>query len=154
VLKQMAQTYAGRGGSVLGVEEVPKKDTDKYGIVETESGDGTVSRIKGIVEKPKPEVAQSTLAVVGRYILTPAVFQELERVGQGAGGEIQLTDGIARLLQREPVFAHRFTGRRYDCGNKLGYLQATVELSLRHPALGRDFRNYLRRIAGTLDDKT
>jgi UTP--glucose-1-phosphate uridylyltransferase len=153
-LKQMAQTYASRGGSVLGVEEVPRKDTDKYGIVETEAGDGTVSRIKGIVEKPKPDVAQSTLAVVGRYILTPGVFQELERVGQGAGGEIQLTDGIARLLQREPVFAHRFTGRRYDCGNKLGYLQATVELSLRHPVLGKDFRSYLKRIAGTLDDKT
>jgi UTP--glucose-1-phosphate uridylyltransferase len=152
-LKQMAQTYATRGGSVLGVEEVPKKDTDKYGIVETETGDGTVSRIKGIVEKPKPEVAQSTLAVVGRYILTPGVFQELERVGQGAGGEIQLTDGIARLMQREPVFAHRFTGRRYDCGNKLGYLQATVELGLRHPVLGKDFRAYLKRIAGTLDDK-
>jgi UTP--glucose-1-phosphate uridylyltransferase len=152
-LKQMAQTYAARGGSVLGVEEVPKKDTDKYGIVETENGDGTVSRIKGIVEKPKPEVAQSTLAVVGRYILTPGIFQELERVGQGAGGEIQLTDGIARLMQREPVFAHRFTGRRYDCGNKLGYLQATVELSLRHPVLGKDFRSYLKRIAGTLDDK-
>jgi UTP--glucose-1-phosphate uridylyltransferase len=152
-LKQMAQTYATRGGSVLGVEEVPKKDTDKYGIVETEAGDGTVSRIKGIVEKPKPEVAQSTLAVVGRYILTPGVFQELERVGQGAGGEIQLTDGIARLMQREPVFAHRFTGRRYDCGNKLGYLQATVELGLRHPVLGKDFRAYLKRIAGTLDDK-
>jgi UTP--glucose-1-phosphate uridylyltransferase len=151
-LKQMAQTYAARGGSVLGVEEVPKKDTDKYGIVETEAGDGTVSRIKGIVEKPKPEVAQSTLAVVGRYILTPGIFQELERVGQGAGGEIQLTDGIARLMQREPVFAHRFTGRRYDCGNKLGYLQATVELSLRHPVLGKDFRSYLKRIAGTLDD--
>jgi UTP--glucose-1-phosphate uridylyltransferase len=151
-LKQMAQTYASRGGSVLGVEEVPKKDTDKYGIVETEAGDGTVSRIKGIVEKPKPEVAQSTLAVVGRYILTPGIFQELERVGQGAGGEIQLTDGIARLMQREPVFAHRFTGRRYDCGNKLGYLQATVELSLRHPVLGKDFRSYLKRIAGTLDD--
>jgi UTP--glucose-1-phosphate uridylyltransferase len=152
-LKQMAQTYNARGGSVLGVEEVPKKDTDKYGIVETENGDGTVSRIKGIVEKPKPEVAQSTLAVVGRYILTPAVFQELERVGQGAGGEIQLTDGIARLMQREAVYAHRFTGRRYDCGNKLGYLQATVELSLRHPVLGKDFRSYLKRIAGTLDDK-
>jgi UTP--glucose-1-phosphate uridylyltransferase len=81
------------------------------------------------------------------------VFQELERVGQGAGGEIQLTDGIARLLQREAVFAHRFSGRRYDCGNKLGYLQATVELSLRHPQLGKDFRSYLKRISGTLDDK-
>jgi UTP--glucose-1-phosphate uridylyltransferase len=153
-LKQMAGTYLSRNGSVLGVEEVPKKDTDKYGIVETESVEGPVSRIKGIVEKPKPEVAQSTLAVVGRYVLSPGIFDELERVGQGAGGEIQLTDGIARLLQREAVYAHRFTGRRYDCGNKLGYLQATVELSLKHPVLGKDFRSYLKRIASTLDDRT
>jgi UTP--glucose-1-phosphate uridylyltransferase len=152
-LKQMAETYKARGGSVLGVEEVPKKDTDKYGIVESEAGDGVVSRIKGIVEKPKPEVAQSNLAVVGRYILTPAVFDELERVGQGAGGEIQLTDGIARLMQREAVYAHRFTGKRYDCGSKLGYLQATVEMSLKHPSLGQDFRAYLKRVSGTIDSK-
>jgi len=151
-LKQMAGTYQARGGSVLGVEEVPKKDTDKYGIVETEAGDGVVSRIKGIVEKPKPEVAQSNLAVVGRYVLTPAIFEELERVGQGAGGEIQLTDGIARLMQREAIYAHRFTGRRFDCGNKLGYLQATVEMALKHPTLGKDFRQYLKGIAGTIKD--
>jgi UTP--glucose-1-phosphate uridylyltransferase len=149
-LKQMAETYKARGGSVLGVEEVPKKDTDKYGIVESEAGDGVVSRIKGIVEKPKPEVAQSNLAVVGRYVLTPGVFDELERVGQGAGGEIQLTDGIARLMQREAVYAHRFTGKRYDCGNKLGYLQATVEMALKHPSLGKDFRTYLKGIAPSL----
>jgi UTP--glucose-1-phosphate uridylyltransferase len=152
-LKQMAQTYLSRNASVLGVEEVPRKDTDKYGIVETEASEGAVSRIKGIVEKPKPEVAQSTLAVVGRYVLSPGIFGELERIGQGAGGEIQLTDGIARLLQREAVYAHRFTGRRYDCGNKLGYLQATVELSLTHPVLGKEFRSYLKRIAATLEDK-
>lgn len=151
-LKQMAGTYQARGGSVLGVEEVPKKDTDKYGIVETEAGDGVVSRIKGIVEKPKPEVAQSNLAVVGRYVLTPAIFEELERVGQGAGGEIQLTDGIARLMQREAIYAHRFTGRRYDCGNKLGYLQATVEMAIKHPTLGKDFRKYLKAFAGTIKD--
>ncbi|HEX4375951.1 MAG TPA: UTP--glucose-1-phosphate uridylyltransferase GalU [Steroidobacteraceae bacterium] len=151
-LKQMAETYKARGGSVLGVEEVPKKDTDKYGIVESEAGDGVVSRIKGIVEKPKPEVAQSNLAVVGRYVLTPGVFDELERVGQGAGGEIQLTDGIARLMQREAVYAHRFTGKRYDCGNKLGYLQATVEMALKHPSLGKDFRTYMKKIAGSLAD--
>ncbi len=149
-LKQMAETYKARGGSVLGVEEVPKKDTDKYGIVESEAGDGVVSRIKGIVEKPKPEVAQSNLAVVGRYILTPGVFDELERVGQGAGGEIQLTDGIARLMQREAVYAHRFTGKRYDCGNKLGYLQATVEMALKHATLGKDFRAYLKGITGSI----
>ena len=97
-------------------------------------------------------MAPSTLAVVGRYVLTAVIFDELEQIGQGAGGEIQLTDGIARLLQQEPVFAHRFNGRRFDCGNKLGYLQATVELSLAHPALGQDFRTYLRGIASRLDD--
>ena len=119
-----------------GSRKCRRRDTDKYGIVEVEPGDGIVSRIRSIVEKPKPAVAPSTLAVVGRYVLTPTIFDELERVGQGAGGEIQLTDGIARLLQREPVYAHRFTGRRFDCGSKLGYLQATVELSLAHPVLG------------------
>ncbi|HEY1724335.1 MAG TPA: UTP--glucose-1-phosphate uridylyltransferase GalU [Steroidobacteraceae bacterium] len=151
-LKQMAQAFDGIGGSVLGVEEIPKKDTDKYGIVEVEPGDGTTSRIKSIVEKPKPAVAPSTLAVVGRYLLSPKIFDELERVGQGAGGEIQLTDGIARLLQRDPVYAHRFTGRRFDCGSKLGYLKATVELSLAHPVLGRDFHDYLKHLSAKLDE--
>jgi UTP--glucose-1-phosphate uridylyltransferase len=154
VLKQMADVYQQYGASVLAVEEVPRTDTDKYGIVEVESASGkptTVSRIRSIVEKPKPEVAPSTLAVVGRYVLTADIFAELERVGQGAGGEIQLTDGIARLLQREAVYAHRFSGRRFDCGNKLGYLQATVELSLAHPTLGRDFRAYLKGVASKLD---
>jgi len=150
-LKQMADTFNERGGSVLGVEEVPRRDTDKYGIVEVEPGDGVVSRIKSIVEKPKPAVAPSTLAVVGRYVLTPTIFDELEHVGQGAGGEIQLTDGIARLLLREPVYAHRFSGRRFDCGSKLGYLKATVELALAHESLGPDFRAYLKQLSATLE---
>ena len=111
-----------------------------------------VSRIRSIVEKPKPAVAPSTLAVVGRYVLTPRIFDELEHIGQGAGGEIQLTDGIARLLEHEAVYAHRFSGRRFDCGSKLGYLKATVELSLAHPTLGEDFRGYLKHLAATLDD--
>jgi UTP--glucose-1-phosphate uridylyltransferase len=149
-LKQMAATYETHHASVLGVEEVPRRDTDKYGIVEIESGGGTVARIKSIVEKPKPEQAPSTLAVVGRYLLTPTIFDELEQLGQGAGGEIQLTDGIAGLLKHEAVYAHRFTGRRFDCGNKLGYLQATVELSLLHPTLGEDFRAYLKSIEAKL----
>lgn len=149
-LKQMAETYSRYGASVLGVEEVPHQDTDKYGIVEVEAGTGVVSRIKSIVEKPKPAVAPSNLAVVGRYILTPGIFDELAQVGQGAGGEIQLTDGIARLMQHEAVYAHRFTGRRFDCGNKLGYLQATVEFSLAHPVLGTEFRNYLRGLTARL----
>jgi UTP--glucose-1-phosphate uridylyltransferase len=151
-LKQMAATYSALGGSVLGVEVVPRHDTDKYGIVEAEAGEGPVNRIRSIVEKPKPEVAPSTLAVVGRYVLSPGIFAELERVGAGAGGEIQLTDGIARLLTHEPVYAHRFAGRRFDCGNKLGYLQATVELSLAHPTLGRDFRQYLLEVAARLGE--
>jgi UTP--glucose-1-phosphate uridylyltransferase len=149
-LKQMAATHAARGGSVLGVEDVPRSDTDKYGIVEVEAGSGPVSRIKSIVEKPKPDVAPSTLAVVGRYVLSPTIFEELEQIGQGAGGEIQLTDGIARLLLREPVYAHRFTGRRFDCGSKLGYLQATVEFGLTHAALGEDFRKFLKGLAQRL----
>jgi UTP--glucose-1-phosphate uridylyltransferase len=143
-LKQMADSYALHGGGVLAVEEVPHRDTDKYGIVEVDPVDAQTGRIRSIVEKPKPAVAPSNLAVVGRYLLTPRIFTELERVGKG---EIQLTDGIARLLQHEPIFAHRFSGRRYDCGSKLGYLKATVELSLAHPVLGKEFREYLVGLA-------
>ena len=149
-LKQMAGVYNEYGGSVLGVEEVPRADTDKYGIVQVDAGEGSVHRIRSIVEKPKPSVAPSTLAVVGRYVLTASIFDELEQIWQGAGGEIQLTDGIARLLQREPVYSYRFNGRRFDCGNKLGYLQASVEYGLMHPSLGAEFRKYLRGIAARL----
>jgi UTP--glucose-1-phosphate uridylyltransferase len=149
-LKQMADVYNEHGGSVLGVEEVPRTDTDKYGIVQVDAGEGPVNRIRSIVEKPKPSVAPSTLAVVGRYVLTASIFDELEQIGQGAGGEIQLTDGIARLLQREPVYAYRFEGRRFDCGNKLGYLQATVEYGLMHSAVGAEFRKYLRGVSSRL----
>jgi UTP--glucose-1-phosphate uridylyltransferase len=141
-LKQMAATFNKKHACVLGVEEVPHKDTDKYGIVKVDS-DAKVSRIRRIVEKPKPAVAPSNLAVVGRYILTPRIFTELEQVKTGAGGEIQLTDGIARLMKKHPVYAHRFTGKRFDCGSKLGYLQATVEHALSHPQLGTEFRSYL-----------
>ena len=149
-LKQMAASYAFHRGSVLGVEEVPRRDTDKYGIVEVEAARAPVSRIRSIIEKPKPASAPSTLAVVGRYVLTPDIFDELRQVGRGAGGEIQLTDGIARLLKREAVYAHRFEGKRFDCGSKLGYLQATVEFALAHPELSRSFRSYLLRLMGDL----
>jgi UTP--glucose-1-phosphate uridylyltransferase len=145
-LRQMADTYAFHHGSVLGVEEIPRRHTDKYGIVETETARAAVSRIRSIVEKPKPAVAPSTLAVVGRYVLTPGIFDQLRQVGRGAGGEIQLTDGIARLLRREAVYAHRFVGKRFDCGSKLGYLQATVERALAHPELSRSFRRYLLQL--------
>jgi len=142
-LKQMATVYHQKGGSVLGVEEVPPTETDKYGIVETRGAATKVSRIHGIVEKPKPAVAPSNLAVVGRYVLTPRIFSHLEKIGQGAGGEIQLTDGIARLMKEQAVYAYRFEGKRFDCGSKLGYLQATVEYALNHSTLGGPFRNYL-----------
>ena len=152
-LKQMAATYGFHRGSVLGVEEVPRRDTDKYGIVEVDTPRTPVSRIRSIVEKPAPEVAPSTLAVVGRYVLTAGIFDQLRQVGRGAGGEIQLTDGIARLLGIEAVYAHRFVGKRYDCGSKLGYLQATVEFALTHPGLSRSFRSYLLRLTKDMADE-
>ena len=145
-LAQMAQVYEAKRASVLGVQSVPRQDTEKYGIVAVEADGSTTSRVRRIVEKPKPAVAPSTLAVVGRYVLSPAIFEHLERIGQGAGGEIQLTDGIAALMREEAVYAYRFEGKRYDCGSKLGYLQATVEYALGHPQLGRDFRRYLRAL--------
>ena len=150
-LKQMVEVFATHGGSVLGVQNVPKHDTDKYGIVTLERKIAPrVAKMSHIVEKPKPEKAASTLAVVGRYLLTAALFDDLAKIGKGAGGEIQLTDGIARLMQREPVYAFEFEGKRYDCGSKLGYLQATVEYGLKHPSLGGDFANYLRELVPTL----
>jgi UTP--glucose-1-phosphate uridylyltransferase len=103
-----------------------------------------------IVEKPKPDKAPSNLAVVGRYLLSGSVFEDLAKIGKGAGGEIQLTDGIAQLMLREPVYAYEFEGKRYDCGTKLGYLQATVEFGLKHPKLGTDFRAYLKEFSATL----
>ncbi len=145
-LKQMANVYKQKGGSVLGVEEVPRTDTDKYGIVETKGVSAKIARIHGIVEKPKPAVAPSNLAVVGRYVLTPRIFKHLEKIGQGAGGEIQLTDGIARLMREQSIYAYRFEGKRYDCGSKLGYLQATVEYGLNHNSLGASFREYLQAL--------
>jgi dTDP-glucose pyrophosphorylase len=126
---------------------VPRNDTDKYGIVAVQADKSATSRVNSIVEKPKPAAAPSNLAVVGRYVLSPAIFAHLERVGQGAGGEIQLTDGIAALMKEEAVYAHRFTGKRYDCGSKLGYLQATVEFGLGHPQLGKDFGRYLTSLS-------
>src|SRR5450755_990273 len=150
-LKQMVEVFEKYQVSVLGVQNVPKHDTDKYGIVTLEKSIAPrVGKMSHIVEKPKPDKAASTLAVVGRYLLTPGVFDDLAKIGKGAGGEIQLTDGIAQLMQRESVYAFEFEGKRYDCGNKLGYLQATVEYALKHPSLGGDFANYLRELVPTL----
>ena len=152
-LRQMADVYAERGGSVLGVETVPHAETDKYGIVSTEERDGRVSKVKQIVEKPKPKDAPSNLAVVGRYLLSPSIFERLEKIGRGAGGEIQLTDGIAALLASESVYAYEFEGKRYDCGSKLGYLQATVEFGLKHETLGAKFTDYVKGLSGKLAAK-
>jgi UTP--glucose-1-phosphate uridylyltransferase len=149
-LQQMAEVYESKRASVIGCEVVPRSQTDKYGIVEIEAKGATTSRIRSIVEKPKPAVAASNLAVVGRYLLAPSIFEHLERIGQGAGGEIQLTDGIARLMREEAVYAYRFEGKRYDCGSKLGYLQATVAYALGHPQLGKPFRAHLLELAGAL----
>ena len=145
-LKQMADVYLERGGSVLGVQTVDRKDTDKYGIVASEAITDRLSRITAMVEKPKPEDAPSTLAVVGRYLLSPRVFDKLAAIGRGAGGEIQLTDGIAALLLEEAVYAYAFEGKRYDCGSKLGYLEATVEYGLKHPQLGEPFIQILAKL--------
>jgi UTP--glucose-1-phosphate uridylyltransferase len=150
VLQQMAEVHAALGGSFVGVQTVAPTETDKYGIVATGDDDGAVATVTSIVEKPKPSAAPSNLAVVGRYLLSPGIFEHLERIGRGAGGEIQLTDGIAALLASEPVRAYRFEGKRYDCGSKLGYLEATVEYGLKHPELGEGFAAYLRRLSGTL----
>ena len=145
-LAQMAEVYEAKRASVLGVQVVPRADTDKYGIVAVEADKSATSRVRSIVEKPKPQVAPSNLAVVGRYVLAPSIFEHLETIGRGAGGEIQLTDGIAALMREEAVYAYRFAGTRYDCGSKLGYLQATVEYALGHPVLGKDFRRYLHAL--------
>jgi UTP--glucose-1-phosphate uridylyltransferase len=145
-LAQMADVYRDKRASVIGVEEVPAADTDKYGIVAGRNVQGQIFEIESIVEKPAPSVAPSTLAAVGRYILTPRIFDKLAALGRGAGGEIQLTDGIAALLADERVWAYRFSGKRYDCGTKLGYLQASVEFGLRHREIGAAFASYLAKL--------
>ncbi|RLJ16140.1 UTP--glucose-1-phosphate uridylyltransferase [bacterium endosymbiont of Escarpia laminata] len=152
-MAQMVDVYDKYQCSVILVEEVPPDETNKYGIVEVIEDDGETAIISSIVEKPDPKDAPSNLAVVGRYILTPRIFDMLEQTGTGQGGEIQLTDAIAELLKFEKVRAYRVKGKRYDCGSKLGYLEATVEYGLDHPELGKDFAAYLRGLACTPDSK-
>src|SRR4051812_9302989 len=143
-MARMAQLYAREGASLLGVEEVPRDQTQSYGIVTVDKMQGDLARMHSIVEKPKPADAPSNLGVIGRYVLTPRIFDILSDIRPGAGGEIQLTDAISELLGHERVFAVRLPGRRYDCGSKLGYLQATVEFGLRHSETGEDFARYLK----------
>lgn len=143
-LQEMVDIYESHGRSVLAVEEIPPEATQSYGVVATSQIIDNVARVEGIVEKPRPEEAPSNLGVVGRYILTPRIFQLLKTIGRGAGGEIQLTDAISKLLDYELVYAYRFHGKRYDCGSKLGYLEATVDHALGHPEVAEGFREYLR----------
>ncbi|MFN4148975.1 MAG: UTP--glucose-1-phosphate uridylyltransferase GalU [Rhodocyclaceae bacterium] len=144
VMRQMVDAYDYYRCSILGVQEVPREETASYGIVAAKPLAERVDRVEAIVEKPKPEAAPSTLAVVGRYVLTPRIFDHLERAQAGAGGELQLTDAIAALLAEQQVLAYRYAGVRYDCGSKLGYLRATVEYALRHPEVGADFAAWLK----------
>jgi UTP--glucose-1-phosphate uridylyltransferase len=144
VMQQMVEVARAEEASAIGVMEVPADDIGSWGIVETRAGSGRTMPIIRIVEKPKPGTSPSTLAVVGRYVLTPRIFHHLRTMPPGAGGEIQLTDGIARVLEEEKVVAYRFEGRRYDCGRKLGYLEATVDFGLKHPEVAEEFAAFLR----------
>ncbi len=144
--KQMADVYARKQCSILGVEDVLPSETASYGIVDAFEVEQNLLQLKSIVEKPKPADAPSTLAVVGRYVLTPKIFDCLEKVKPGKGGEIQLTDGISDLMQFEDILAYRFAGTRYDCGSKLGFMKANVELALKHPEISKEFSEYLAQL--------
>jgi len=147
VLAQMVQAFRQQGRSLLAVQEVPADQVHRYGIVAGEPAGGQLIRIDRIVEKPAPQDAPSRMGVAGRYILTPAIFDEIRNQPTGAGGEIQLTDGIARLMEHEAVYAFQYAGKRYDCGSKEGFLEATVELALQHPDVGDSFRTYLKTLS-------
>lgn len=146
VMKQMVELYNQQACSILGVEDVQPSETASYGIVDAEQIGPDVLQLRGIVEKPQPKDAPSNLAVVGRYVLTPKIFECLENIQPGKGGEIQLTDGIAALMEQEKILAYRFKGTRYDCGSKFGYVKANVEYAMRHAEIGAEFSEYLSTI--------
>lgn len=145
-LKQMVDTYAKTGGNVVAIREVPREHTSRYGVIKTGQDDGRTVEVKGLVEKPKPENAPSNLTILGRYILRPEIFAELDRHDVGAGGEIQLTDAMARLIGRMPFHGLRYEGTAYDCGDKVGFLHATIELGLQRPDIGPQLREILKSI--------
>lgn len=148
-LLQMTEAFAATGGSVVAVQAISRSVSRQYGVVEVGESAGRIMPLRGIVEKPAPAAAPSTLGVVGRYILTPGIFQALAATGRGSGDEIQLTDAIACLLQTESVSAFRFSGQRYDCGNRLGYLEATLACALKHPEISADFRTLLHKFVAS-----
>jgi UTP--glucose-1-phosphate uridylyltransferase len=145
-LKQRADVHAETGGNVVAVMDVPRAHTQRYGVLSVGRDDGRLAEVKGLVEKPAPEKAPSTLSVIGRYILLPEVFQHLDRMEKGAGGEIQLTDAMARMIGKQPFHGLRFEGTRFDCGDKLGFLQATVAFGLERPDLREGLRSYLNSV--------
>jgi len=149
-MKQMIDVFEEKNSSVLGVIEVAREETNKYGIVAGEDAGDRLLRVRGIVEKPSPEKAPSSTAVIGRYLFTPAIFDELEKTQKDEGGEIQLTSAIESLMVREEVYAYHFEGRRYDTGNRMGFLMATVEIALDRPDLSSPFREYLKKLVETL----
>lgn len=144
-LQQMVEAQAETGGNLIAVMEVPAEHTARYGVLDPGKAEGRLVEVRGLVEKPKPEVAPSRLAVIGRYVLTPEVFKRLEEQKPGAGGEIQLTDAMAQLIGRQPFHGYRFEGRRFDCGDRLGYLEAIVALALAREELASEFRDMLSR---------
>ena len=146
IMAQMAEQFQRLGRSILAVQEVPLEQTKRYGIVAGEMAGSGIMQVSEIVEKPAPEVAPSRMGVAGRYVLTPGIFEKIRHQQKGAGGEIQLTDGISALLKEEAVYAFQYKGKRYDCGSKEGFLQATVELALQHPEVGSSFRDYLKTL--------
>lgn len=144
VMRQMVELHAHYGTSIIGVEAISPEQSRSYGVVAGTAFDSRLLKLHGIVEKPAPEKAPSNMGVVGRYVLTPSIFRHLRNIKPGAGGELQLTDGIASLLQQEAVLSYQFEGVRYDCGSKQGYLQATVQFALRHPEVSEEFRAFLQ----------
>jgi UTP--glucose-1-phosphate uridylyltransferase len=146
VLAQMTDLYANEQCSVLAVQDVPREHTRQYGIVSASAYKSDLEIVSAIVEKPQPDQAPSTLAVVGRYVLSGAIFRHLEHLGTGAGGEIQLTDGIGALMAHERVLAYRYAGQRYDCGSKLGYLKAMTAMGLKHPETAAGYADFLTQV--------
>jgi UTP--glucose-1-phosphate uridylyltransferase len=146
VARQLIDVFEANGGSVLAVEEVPRDEVSSYGIVDGEAMGGGVHRVRGLVEKPQPDEAPSNLGIVGRYVLTPEIFDVLAKTPPGKGGEIQLTDGLSLLLRQQPIFAYQFEGRRYDTGRPLGLIKASIELALLRPDIGPELRRYLRAL--------
>ena len=145
-LKQMIDMYYQKQSSIISVETINRKDSDKYGIIEPKRKIGNLYSIKSIVEKPSPKNAKSNIAVVGRFILTPAIFSKIEKSKPGAGNEIQLTDAISDLMKDEDVYGYQFEGKRFDCGSKIGYLKASVEYALEHSEVKKDFKAYLKKL--------